>query len=559
MATLTYFKYRLPVRLGALIMIFALALDPFSQQLLQFRQGLVAADEITPFARAKRSERYTGGSIERRRLPSENDSSEPMYSAMVKLEGSMEAAIKDGLYRPPNQFEQQTTTICPADACTWPRFQTLGVCQKCNDLTSELTEVANFGEAYGAIYGFLNDGEYDDETGTAFALPNGHFLANINRCSIGSNEQCSMRNSSGGSVLSYAVTTTTFGTGNPSMTNSMKDVDTLIWSMSFIDVDLEQTQWDSPRWPDVPVRATECALYYCVKSIDVKVESNSLQENATEETDAKRDPSSWNATEIGSYAAIHEMPPQSELESLEFNKYSTDFPRTDLKLYYPNNRIMPNYTIDDSTVWSVSAFFQGLLSDNITASPSIRAAISKALPNKPVGLNGHVLGSDRKFPPDLDAFQNSDIPTIFRSLARRMTDQMRLNAVDNFRRRDVVDGNKMVRRDSYKVEWGWIALHGALLLGGIILWCLTVWHSLRPSQQIPAWKNSSLAVINSGFRALGILIEADSVKEMKKSARKRMVKIPVDEHPTISQTALDGGLLEIQREGSRGPPPYSAD
>lgn len=66
-------------------------------------------------------------------------------------------------------------------------------------------------------------------------------------------------------------TMTSFGAGNSSKTVTM-NVDTLVWSTSFIYPDVDAvTAASSPvgdksphplMWPDVPLQATECALYY---------------------------------------------------------------------------------------------------------------------------------------------------------------------------------------------------------------------------------------------------------------------------------------------------------
>lgn len=383
---------------------------------------------------------------------------------------------------------------------------------------------------------------------------------------------CVLRNQTGKNVTAFATTMTSFGTGNPNKTNSMNDIDTLIWSMSVINVDFENLQYSSytnrsVKWPEVPIRATECALYYCVKTIDVKVEQNALyesylSENATEDTDAKRDPDSWQYRNIDywkeNYGSEY-VPPDDELANLEFDKHYSAAMRSDLKLHFPHNSSKPEYNINAPTVWSVNDYVRQLLSTNITESPSIHAAISKVLPNNSVGFNGQVFGSTG-YPAIIQSIWelHPDVPGTFASLALSMTNVIRLDV--GFRPDNFVGGITLTHQTLYKTEWGWIVLHGLLLLGGVLLWCLTVCYSLRPSKTIPAWKNSSLAVISRGFKALGVLMEADSVGEMQNRARNGKVKMPVESTSTlISAQGHGGNVFGMQRSESHDPPPYGAD
>lgn len=117
-----------------------------------------------------------GGTVKDNTTRSEEDPSKWERLVTAQLEQSMQTAILNGIYDPATVIKEQKTTNCSTGACTWPQFQTLGVCHKCNDLTSDLKKIGDFGEVYGAIY----EDEYGAGNGTAFVLPNGHFLSNIN-------------------------------------------------------------------------------------------------------------------------------------------------------------------------------------------------------------------------------------------------------------------------------------------------------------------------------------------------------------------------------------------
>lgn len=189
----------------------------------------------------------------------------------------MQAAVLDGVSRSEHVVKQQSRVECPTGICTWSSFQTLGVCHRCTDLSPQLKKHHNFGKVYdGLVYG---DADYvtwaqiknSTKNATAFVLPNGHFLVEQDRLFLADLV----------SPNSYFLMSS-FGSGDPDMTNSMQDIDTLIWSMSVIHSvksgPLSDSQGD--RWPDVDMSAQECALYYCVKEIELSVHGNIIRENA---------------------------------------------------------------------------------------------------------------------------------------------------------------------------------------------------------------------------------------------------------------------------------------
>lgn len=217
----------------------------------------------------------------------------------------MQAAILNGLSRTRKVVDQQGTVQCPTGICAWDQFQTLGVCNRCQDLTSDLKRIDNFGEVYNALYSDGSGDVYQKKNGTAFTLPNGHFLMNMNDCSL-TGDNCYYFSPTIGHTSPTQLMMSSFGTGDPNKTNSMLDINTLIWSMSIIHLDIAKINNSTKReevtkWPERPLLATECAVYYCVKTIDSTMEGNIIRENVNEATDAVRDPNSflltsWNET-----------------------------------------------------------------------------------------------------------------------------------------------------------------------------------------------------------------------------------------------------------------------
>ena len=389
-------------------------------------------------------------------------------SAIVDI--SMEAAILSGLSRPLRMVNQQKDVQCPTATCIWPQFHTLGACHKCKDLTKDLKKVDNFGNVLDALahaegtHG--GHGTIPENATTAFVLGNGHSLANVNTWAF--DEGLTHRGNS--------RDMTSFGTGNPNKTNTMQDIDTLIWSLSFIHMDEKPIPGDVD-WP-APLRATECALYYCGKTINATVDGNKIVENVTEDDAVKRVSGSWlpvNSTDLERFSPEN-IPPDDEFESLEFHKLYSANKRDRLRLSSPVavDTSSGQYELTYTAVQSISAYFQKLFKYNFTESPDMADAISKVLGKDAVGFNGGLAlygihGYREPTPLALEYLWHPieprpAIPDIFTALATSMTSEMRIN------RLNIEEGFIGVPRPYYIVVWGWIALHGFLLAADILVW-----------------------------------------------------------------------------------------
>lgn len=282
------------------------------------------------------------------------------------------------------------------------------------------------------------------------------------------------------------------------------------------------------------VSALECAIYYCDKAVDLKVDGNIIHENATEVTGAKRDPSSWSScfpVNNQTYAPEN-IPPKDEMGSLQFNELYSDIYRSNLTtLDFPDNSSKPEYSIVDKAVWSLSHFMPQPFSANITGGANMTALISEVLPNNSAGLNG-LMKNRVRTPPSLaniwPSIDKSGIPNTFSALATSITNEMRRRTHYN----EAVLGRKGIPTKYYQTKWDWIVLHGMMLIGGALFFCVTVWNRDSSLGGIPAWKNSALAVLSQGPIAGAILKGTDLVAEMEKRARKRKVKIARDHGST---------------------------
>ncbi|KAJ4247514.1 hypothetical protein NW762_013191 [Fusarium torreyae] len=548
-------KKALSLQFGAALTLLVVGLDPFAQQLVQLQQNVVFERNFQDFsdmALISQAPSYSMGktSVLQSQILNSTQWNYTVDDTQIPL--SMESAILTGLSRSPRELAREPLVQCPSGNCTWDQFNTLGVCHKCNNITSDLRRVKDFGDAFSAL------GNYEsDVSSTAFSLSNGHFIANKDGCPTYSdmfagcdNEQSSSTNSEARYVM------TSFGTGNPNKTNSMKDIDTLIWSMSVIypDVDwvnktspnyMEDEDSDSIKWPDVPLHAMECAVHYCVKTIDSTVEGNQLAENITEATDAIRDPESWQRGSERDNDLSENIPPDDEVDSLEFDSRYSTVGYSPLRLGFPNNDTESWYSIQSDSVFSISAYFQQLFKRNYTDGSRMKREMEKKLGKGAVGINGASLGLDqddlssKASPPALNgiwAWTKTNMTSTFEALAISMTNEMRRNyeprspqefGQDMSRFRDgamMQEGSVGLLTVVYDVRWPWITLHAAMVLLVAVFLCITLMNS-RPSEAAPLWKSSTLATLRRGYQVGDVLAGADTVEDMETKAKRAHVKV----------------------------------
>ncbi|KAJ0309417.1 hypothetical protein COL516b_002661 [Colletotrichum fioriniae] len=556
------------VQLGAILTLLAVALDPLAQQVIQVREGVVytrsTQTDKGPLALNSGTQTYSMGTAQVTESSSQNSTTKE-YWVSTNTPLSMQGAILNGLSKSRWEVEQEALIQCPTSNCTWDQFKSLGICHKCNDLTSELKQVGGFGQAIIALANTTLAGY--KVPGTAFVLPNGHFIANIDGCPPYNGRYAECENEQPLGVYSDdKYTTTSFGTGIPSKTNSMKDVDTLLWSMSIIHPDMEAlnkssgfTPGKSDRgstaglklWPDIPMQATECALYYCVKRINSAVEGNQIQENVTEALDSRRDPDSWKRSSEYEDGQPENVISKEANGTLEFDKYWSAVYNTDLRLEFPHISNEGYYRISQDSVKSMGAHMQELLRTNLSGTLDQREEIEKILGSDAVGFNGASFGpfeaekwSMKATPPALNGlwtWTRHNITSTFYTLATSMTNEMRRNYApgqslksgqdtDRFQDGSLSYYGKVGKSTVlYHIEWPWIALHGVMLISAIAFLFTTLGNS-NSRGNVPLWKSSSLAAIRHGRDVGGVLSRTTTMGEMEDTARKVRVNLRGEEN-----------------------------
>lgn len=578
------------LRLGVIVILLAVAMDPFSQQLVQLGQTLSFTNDTNGTqATVPHADTYRLGLVW---LDHYADSTVNPGETVVMTKGipdlSMEAAILNGASQSMGTIRRHANVHCSTGNCTWPTIETLGVCHRCNDLTAQLVQVDGFGDFFNWETDFAAEPPFSNDSASAQTLPNGHFIININNCSAEEMESphgCKAAQASHG-LIPPTFQMTSYGTSNPNITISMQDIDTMIWSMSVIHLDESErqkrmNQWlesgstipPSPDetpwnyWPDIPLRATECALYYCVKSIQTRVDDNVLHEDVAEVTDVVRKPDSWqpkqdfNSNGVDYGFSDEEIP--TDMRSLEFNATTASYHMEDLVLYYPNSSGKPEYSLAQNAVKSISALFQRTFKFATTQYQleqlnygTLREIIKEQIPAFMDLFNGLVRGIVAN-PPAVGGIwrsSNSDVALQFEILATSMTNDIRINGGKNGPD-DIFWANETgsllhssttpqfgsfgTVETLYRCEWYWISLHGVVFLGGAFFCIRTMLVSGRQNREssaAPVWKTNSLAIVSHGLEAgTGtVLRRATTLRDLEKAAQSEMVLLSVPHQRSVS-------------------------
>lgn len=541
------------------MILLAIGLDPLAQQLVQLKSDFVfeydSYADSQDRALISRAPFYSMGETMNHHYQAASGTNDSDYLiATTKIPLSMEGAILNGLSRPPWEVSREARVRCPTSNCTWNQFNTIGVCQRCNDLTSDLKRVDDVQELLLAA----NDDRFDGYTipATAFTLPNGHFIANVDSCPPYNGIFADCKDDQPLGIYSdRKFGLTSYGTGNPNKTNSMKDINTLIWSMSVIHPDVEalnksgltpgddgDTDGAIQLWPDIPLKATECALYYCVKTVNARVEGNQLIETITQAEGAELDPESWQRSDEPTDGGEANIPPEDEKNSMEFNLWYSVADYSELRFEFPDNKTEQYYRVSEKSVKSISNHFQGLFLDKWTNDTRSRREMDKKLGKGAVGFNGASFGPSRDDlameaePPSLNglwSWTKTNISSRFDALSTSMTNEMRRNFDP---RRDLSPGQDAdeegelnyygeVGRSTvlYDIRWPWIALHAAMLLSAITFLVITIINA-GAVKTVPLAKSHSLATIRYGHEVGHLLAGTNTVAGIEKIARRTYVQ-----------------------------------
>jgi len=448
---------------------------------------------------------------------------------------SMQSAVLYGINERVDAVTQQSPFKCPTGNCTWPAYESLAVCSQCYDVSSGFERI----KKYGTLFEDLHEVGLGFPAGvfgnsTVFRLPNGLMIDNLDGWNPNGHSTGEAK-----IAVNATVLMTTLGTGNTSQTVSMQAVDTLIWSTTMLRTDPDPKK---PRavWPNIPVMATECAVFYCVKKYETAVTNGVLVEHASRVANTTRSPNSWLPLNAGLAKGLRE----DRFKTLQFDHYFSSLERSDLMLV--SGASGRTFNVSQSAIDSISSFFQQTLATGLrTYNKTSFTAAGQ--------LNGWYLTDENKiaqYKPSLNQalYSTKNLAPTFTSLAASMSNALRRGADDNYHGNSKVHtGEKEVVTFFYRVEWPWIVVHGLSAVLGSLFIALTIWKN----RDTEAWGSSSLATMSRGVLVQHALSGARTVEEMEAGARKEWVTLLNEKgkNPSIEDLELDP--LQEQNRTSR--------
>ncbi|KAI9167933.1 hypothetical protein HJFPF1_04074 [Paramyrothecium foliicola] len=496
------------VRVGALVTVLAIAIEPFSQQLIQYRQTFTE----TSGGAVPQAVRYSKGAQYGRFMPAYtvNDQGRVDLPAnesylYVAPDFAMRGAIEFSLTSLQRAVEQQAQFDCPGTDCNFDEFESLAVCSQCVDLNSRL-ERHNNGTGYQ-----LSDYKWDQSSArmspnsTVYRLPNGLFLDNIdNDYGVGDN----------------MVYMTTSGTADPERSVAMGHIDTLIWSQSMIRALADPFASTGPKWPNFEMQASECALYYCVKNYSVDVRNGTISQDSTSVQNVKRNPDSWQPT--GSNRNEGKISRKLN-RSLAYHPADSLISRSDLQLTSGQGK---TWNVSKEAVDGISYFMQNLFATCLDRSAKTGNNCTDAAEYWGT-TNGFYLtvsllnGASEEYQPSTSKvlFEAPDYEGVFERLAISMSNALRAGDHNG----TLATGRVLHPSTVYTADWRWFALPSFVELAGLLFFALAVWSSARTRESVPVWKSSELAVLSHGIAAHDALKDANTPQEQEKIARDAQV------------------------------------
>jgi hypothetical protein len=468
-------KGRALAALGAMIMLCSLALDPFFQQVVDFPDRWALQDESSTIPRVVN---YQPPYIPEYFMGFEQQQADQLVAPIVKKffygNGTQPVAFGNGT-RP------EISLTCPTSNCTWPEYESLGVCSKCAAI--DVPDILTFACLNTTIdWSAHTEGPFTDDT-----LPNGTVCGYfVNATSESPTlmsgyifNETEVGHTLGEALLVRVLPLTKFLTKEQLFgAGSIKFKDTRNPIMDALIVSAVGGA-KSVYERQAPV-VHECVLSWCVQSIKSSYQWGKYDEEiiATFENTTKG-PSPWESFEIpedeggGTYV--------SYTQNVTIEPPSTWYGRS-------NHTISDvRYGSDNLSVGNVIAIFDDFFpsyftADNDTAEPSLRY--------KNFPMSGAVTRALE--------FNPWEAPNNITDHMRRLATAMS-NVVRSSPSTKMLAGEAYNQENYVAVRWEWLTLPLGLLFISFIFLSATVMKSAIERDRVGVWKTSAYATLLYGL------------------------------------------------------------
>ncbi|KAF9700647.1 hypothetical protein EKO04_001535 [Ascochyta lentis] len=467
-------KGRSLAALGAMITLVSLALDPFFQQVVDFPDRWALANITGAIPRVTRySPFYTPEFMQGMETSFINPALRPVVGQFFIDNGTQPVPFGNGT-RP------DIPLSCPTNNCTWPEYETLGVCSQCVKVTDMLSYACLFTKIDWSAdqTGEISDVSYPNGTVC------GYFLNATSSTPVLMSGYIADDNSTQGSVgeallvrtlpLTDMLTKTPVFGGSVNFKHIVNPIlDALI--VSAVD------GAESLLRKEIPI-AHECVLAWCVQTMQSTYSSGVYSENITSiflNTSTKKQTFPWESFPVEINGEV----------------------MGNVVLYTQNLTIQPPSLRNHSRIIRSSGMFE---SDNTTVSNVLQSFDDyfpsyytiKPSSEKPMLRYKNYLGGPAlrrlAFNPLLAP---NNITRHMERLATAITNVVRSD--DNSK--DMLSGEAFNHENYVSVRWEWLALPLGLLLSSLVFLAATIVQSAVEGDRVGVWKTSAIATLLYGL------------------------------------------------------------
>ena len=395
---------------------------------------------------------------------------------------------------------------CPTGHCTFPQFQTLAVCSKCEDITRYI------------IWECFQYVPFEDRSDEGVALLHslGHndLQGNVN---ISSGIYCEYSSPNGSRLNKTFDDDTSGGMAMSASLSAVSDAPPVHTITNFTSIPTRASTDQGPMC-ESDSTATECFLYWCVNTLDVAVRNGHLSETLN---------NSWHSDEFD-----HWYPDIQEHDS----EGSSGVPlaemwlvRGDLSPPTPDlHGKVSNFTITRQASVALSI----LLDRKLEVSTSLTVNV--------VEVQSYPTDHQQSSIETLRLFLGRDLHLVFQTLAESMTRNVRNTALDlqrhglnasefNVSGVDLVHGTATAIVVYVSVRWGWLAFPITRLLMSLSFLSLVVWQPAH--KRLKIWKTSPLPLLFNQINLHQTDAESkeregkDKISDMEKVAKNYQVML----------------------------------
>lgn len=463
-------KGRALAAVGAMIMLCSLALDPFFQQVVDFpERWALRTDLISQIPKMMRYEpNYTAEFRQHEEFGVSNKDLVPVMREFFYDNGTQPVSFGNGT-RP------DIPLSCPTSNCTWPAYDTLAMCSRCEEVSDVLDityTCINTTIDWSANWtGPLPDDPYPNGTVC------GHFLnvtsdQPILLSGYILNEDGNV-NTTGETLLMRAIPLTDFVTKEPLYGQGSVVFRNVVNPLLNALIASTPTAGDGVLHGQAPV-VHECILSWCVRRLTSSYEFGVYSENVTSEYwDTSDEPIPW---------------PWKTYETEDALDLIYD---TNVTLQPPSSNDSQqstgvSYGLNNVTVFYIKSIFDDFFPSMYTvadqsASPLLRY---KNYANGP---------STRTM--EFNPWQEpNNLTRHMERLASSMTNVMRSS-----HSKLMINGDAFSRENYVEVRWQWLTLPLGLLFISLVFLAATIAKSATERDRVGVWKTSAYATLLYGL------------------------------------------------------------